>query len=266
MYVTVRNVGKVYRSRASSEDFAVLRDINLSAGRQECLTIIGPSGCGKSTLLRCIAGLVPVSSGEITIGGQRVVEPSLDCAMVFQHAALLPWRTVEGNVRYGLELRRNLDRATQRARVDYALKAVGLDRRAMSYPHEISGGMKQRVNLARALATMPSLLLMDEPFGALDSLTKELLQDELQRLVAEISATVIFVTHDIEEAVLLGDHVLVMSARGEIVTVRDINLPHPRSRDDLQGPEFRSLTEELRKYLKSPANGLELEEAGNSTS
>jgi NitT/TauT family transport system ATP-binding protein len=263
MYLIAENVEKVYRARKGKEaDRTVLRGINVSVDRQECLTMIGPSGCGKSTLLRCMAGLIPVSSGKISVGGEVVSGPSLESAMVFQNAALLPWRTVEGNVRYGLELRRDLDRSVRKERVQYALEAVGLQNRGSSYPHEISGGMQQRVNLARALASMPSLLLMDEPFGALDSLTKESLHDELQRLVAEISATVIFVTHDIEEAVLLGDRVMVMSPDGEIVTLRSIDLPHPRRRDDLKSPEFRSVIEEMHTYLRGATDQLKQQEAG----
>jgi ABC-type nitrate/sulfonate/bicarbonate transport system ATPase subunit len=206
-------VCKSYASRGANADATpVLAGISLTAERGEFLTIIGPSGCGKSTLLSCIAGLVAYDSGGIRVDGDLVRGPYARCAVVFQHASLLPWRSVVRNVEYGLELA-DVDRATRRARARQALSLVGLDEQERYLPHELSGGMQQRVNLARALAMEPELLLMDEPFGALDALTKEHLQDELVSLTTQRDQTTVFITHDVEEAVMLGDRVIVMSSR-----------------------------------------------------
>ena len=242
-------IGKSYGSADDPDAVSVLADVSLTADTGEFLTIIGPSGCGKSTLLSCIAGLVPYDSGEILVDSQRVRGPYTQCAVVFQHASLLPWRSVQRNVEYGLELAR-VDRSTRRARAHDALALVGLDRHHGYLPHELSGGMQQRVNLARALAMEPELLLMDEPFGALDALTKEHLQDELVTLTTQRRQTTVFITHDVEEAVLLGDRVIVMSRRpGPIKSVLGVPLPRPRSRRDLASAEIQQLIMDLRTML-----------------
>ena len=198
-----------------------------------------PSGCGKSTLLSSIAGFLQPDSGEITVDGSRVNGPAAGRAVVFQQASLMPWRTVAKNVAYGLTLQKVLSRKDIPARVQAAIATVGLQGYEHHYPHQISGGMQQRVNLARALATQPELLLMDEPFGALDALTKEVLQDELLEIVQKRTSTTIFITHDIDEAVFLGDRVVVMSARpGRIAHVQELPFDRPRDRTLMKSPTF----------------------------
>ncbi len=175
--------------------------------------IVGPSGCGKTTLLNIVAGLLPYEEGTVSIDGKRVEGPGVDRAVVFQHSALLPWRTIAGNVRYGMEMQRRFDEATMRERADHFVKMVGLSGFERHYPNELSGGMQQRVNLARALAADPEVLLMDEPFAALDAQTREFMQAELLKIWSQARKTVLFITHQINEAVYLADRVAVMSAR-----------------------------------------------------
>jgi NitT/TauT family transport system ATP-binding protein len=253
--VRVEGVSKAYVRTAGHERKTLwaLRDVTFEAHEGEFVTLIGPSGCGKSTLLSCMAGLISYDEGEILIDGARVEEPGPDRAFVFQRASLLPWRTVERNVSYGLELLRETSAEERRQRVARAIEMVGLTAFRHHFPHELSGGMQQRVNLARALATHPRLLLMDEPFGALDALTKQTLQDELARLVGESSRITIFVTHDIEEAVLLGDRVLVMSSGpGRIAHVVEVPYPRPRARELTEEPGFQALVREVRLLLRAP--------------
>jgi NitT/TauT family transport system ATP-binding protein len=223
--------------------------VSLTAATGEFLTLIGPSGCGKSTMLACIAGLVPYDGGEIRVGGRAVTGPLAESAVVFQQASLLPWRPVGRNVEYGLELA-GIDKRERRSRARQALAMVGLGGQADRLPHELSGGMQQRVNLARALAMDPELLLLDEPFGALDAITKERLQDELLRLTAREDRTTVFITHDVEEAVFLADRVLVMSAApGRIMEAFDVPLARPRSRRELARPAIQELILRLRSML-----------------
>jgi NitT/TauT family transport system ATP-binding protein len=233
----------------------VLEDINLEARHSEFITVIGPSGCGKSTLLNCIAGLTTFDSGKILVDGEEVNGPGFERAVVFQHASLLPWRTIKRNVAYGLELRRDLSKSEISARADYVIELVGLEGFASHYPHEVSGGMQQRTNLARALAVDPALMLMDEPFGALDALTKEMLQDELAALAARMNRTSVFITHDIGEAVFLGDVVYVMSRRpGRIEARIPVPLQRPRERAVTTTPEFEAIVADLRRRLLGNAD------------
>lgn len=252
-FLSIEHVSKSYtrKVRKTVEHLDVLKDISWSANKREVVTIIGPSGCGKSTLLSSIAGLNSYDSGRIVLDGHAISGPGLDRAVVFQHASLLPWRTVERNVAYGLQLRRQLGKREIAERVEHAISLVGLGGFEHHYPHQISGGMQQRVNLARALVVEPKLLLMDEPYGALDALTKETLQDELAGVIDQFEGTTVFVTHDINEAVFLADKVVVLSARpGRVVAVIPVNLPRPRSRSVVQTPEFEALTQELRSLLR----------------
>jgi NitT/TauT family transport system ATP-binding protein len=235
-----------------TERLTVLDQVSFSARRGEFVTIIGPSGCGKTTLLNCIAGLTAYDDGRILVEGARVDAPGADRAFVFQQASLLPWRTIAKNVAYGLELRRELPAERIRARVAEVLELVGLTGFEGHFPHQVSGGMQQRANLARALAVDPQLILMDEPFGALDALTKEALQDELSALIGQIDRTTVFITHDITEAVFLADKVIAMSARpGRIVAQLDVPFARPRSREVTQTPTFEGLVHDLRLQLRN---------------
>jgi len=194
-----------------SSSFLALQDVNLSIGKGEFVTIVGPSGCGKSTLLMLIAALLQPSAGSITLNGARVAAPGSDRALVFQDFALLPWRTVLKNVEVGLELK-HVPRGEREEIARRYLKLVALERFADRYPHQLSGGMRQRVAIARALCVHPEILLMDEPFGALDAQTRQVMGSELLRLWESDRKTIIFVTHDLDEAIYLADRVIVMSA------------------------------------------------------
>jgi len=232
----------------------VLTDVNLDIGRGEFLCIVGGSGCGKTTLLRAVAGLVQPSSGTVAVAGKPVLEPRQDVAVVFQDygKALLPWRTAAGNVSLALETI-GMPAAQRPARIDELLKKVGLPNHADKYPAEMSGGMQQRLQIARCLAQEPKALLMDEPFGALDAMTRQGLQDEVLELVAASGATVIFVTHDLEEAIYLGDRVIgLLPHPGRIGIELSIDLPRPR--DQLatrEQPEFLRLRRELFDFIKA---------------
>ena len=250
-FLQAKSVDKAFVRRGSQEKLVVLDNISFTASRGEFITIIGPSGCGKSTLLNCIAGLASVDGGTIRLDGVEVSGPDRDRAVVFQNSSLLPWRTVVRNVAYGLELRRELNKSQIAARVKSVIELVGLRGFENHYPHEISGGMQQRANLARALAVDPKLILMDEPFGALDALTKDVLQDELASLTERTEQTIVFITHDIEEAVFLGHRVLVMSsAPGQIVADVIVPFVRPRDRAVTETEEFISLVHDLREHLR----------------
>lgn len=250
----MEGICKSFTSRArrgrAAEPLVVLQDVSLSVAPGEFVTIVGPSGSGKTTLLNCVAGLERHDSGRILVNGRPVDGPSTDTAVVFQRPSLLPWRTVAKNVEYGLEIRRVGTAASRAEAAREALNLVGLDDFVDYYPHQLSGGMQQRANLARALVTKPSLLLMDEPFGALDALTRQTMQDELNRLVAGTDRTTVFITHDAEEAVFLGDRVVVMGAHpGSIREIVDIDLPRPRSRTVMTESRMSSLVLDLQALL-----------------
>jgi ABC-type nitrate/sulfonate/bicarbonate transport system ATPase subunit len=251
--IEVRNVSKSFPARGKAAPVTALQDLSLTIQDNEFITLLGPSGCGKTTLLRHIAGLIPISEGEILVDGKPVTGPSPDRAVVFQSFALLPWASVRANIAIGLEIRGD-SRAQVTQRVDEVLEKVGLTEFAERYPGELSGGMQQRVGLARALAVDPKVLLMDEPFGALDEQTRRLLQEELLLMWEESPKTVVFVTHSMEEAVLLGDRVVLMSPRpGRIDEIVDVPLSRPRSdyiSDVEASPEFRDITAHLWSRLR----------------
>ena len=225
--ITINGAGHTYRGKRGRVE--ALRDINLTVGRGEFLTLIGRSGCGKSTLLNMIAGLLKPTTGEILIDGRPVTAPRRDVAMVFQRPALLPWRSVEKNVLLPAEIF-GWRSADVRARADHLLEMTGLTAFRKRLPYELSGGMQQRVSLCRALIQQPTVMLMDEPFSALDALTREELAVELQRIHLEMKTTIVFVTHSIPEAVLLADRVAVLSARpGRVSELVEIDIPRPRT-------------------------------------
>jgi NitT/TauT family transport system ATP-binding protein len=214
----------------------VLEDINLEVGKGEFLCLLGPSGCGKSTLLSTIAGFLSPTSGEIRVDGEIVRGPDPRRIFVFQERGVFPWLTVEGNIGFGLF---KLPRSERERRIAYYIKMVGLEGFEKSYPTELSGGMKQRLEVARALAVDPDMLFLDEPFGALDSITRLIMRGELLRIWEAERKTIIFVTHDIDEAVQLADRVAVMSARpGRIQQIVNIDIPHPR---DINSPRYLEL-------------------------
>ncbi len=238
-------------------DLPVFKDINLTAGEREVLALVGPSGCGKTTLLRCLNGLIPVSEGEVFIEGELVREPKVGVAMVFQHFGLFPWKTVYQNVAYGLKLA-GASKAEIKERVPYFIHLVGLNGFEQHYPYQISGGMQQRCGLARALAVEPRVLMMDEPFAAVDAQTREILQFELLRIWEMRPTTMVFVTHSIEEAVLMGDRVVVLKGRPScIYEIIDIDLPRPRSRKTLADPHFAELREHVWETLMHEARKAE---------
>jgi NitT/TauT family transport system ATP-binding protein len=242
--VNVEKLGKRYTSR--DMDVEALCDIDLDINDGEFVSLLGPSGCGKSTLLRIVAGLLPATSGRISVDDKVVTGPGPERAVVFQDYALFPWMTVRENVEFGLESR-DVPRAERRATSTELLSVIGLTEFSERYPHHLSGGMKQRVSIARALAVDPSLLLMDEPFGALDAQTRRTLQDELLRIWSAYRKTVIFVTHSIEEAIYLSDRIVVMTARpGRIKAVIAVQEDRPR---DLTTPGMNKVQREVRAIL-----------------
>ena len=214
----------------------VLDDISMEVGDGEFVCLLGPSGCGKSTLLNIVAGFLNPTNGQVTIDGQPVKGPDRRRVFVFQERGVFPWLTVEGNIGFGLF---DLSDAERRRRIAHYVELVGLKGFEQAYPRELSGGMKQRVEVARALAVNPDMLFLDEPFGALDSITRLVLRGELLRICAAEHKTIIFVTHDIDEAVQLSDRVVVMSARpAKIQTTVDIDIPYPR---DISSPRYLAL-------------------------
>jgi NitT/TauT family transport system ATP-binding protein len=216
------------------EEFVALEDFSLSIAEGSFVSIVGPSGCGKSTLLDIVSGLTRSKGGNITIGGKTVTGPNLDRGFIMQGYALFPWRTVRRNVEYGLEVKR-VPKKERRGIAQNFINLVDLNGFEDRFPNELSGGMRQRVAIARALAYDPKVLLMDEPFAAVDAQTRETLQDELLNIWGKTGKTVIFVTHSIEEAVLLADRVVVMTPRpGRIKTIVDIDLPRPRSNAEMR--------------------------------
>jgi NitT/TauT family transport system ATP-binding protein len=249
--IRVRGLAKRYGS------LEVFRGIDFDLGEREIVTIVGPSGCGKTTLLRCVDGLLPVDEGEIWYGRERVTEPIAGMAMVFQHFGLFPWKTVYDNVAYGLRMG-GASSAEIAKRVPRFIKLVGLEGFEQAYPYQMSGGMQQRCGLARALAIEPSVLLMDEPFAAVDAQTREILQFELLRIWETRPTSMIFVTHSIEEAVLMGDRVFVLKGRpSSIQTVVPVDLPHPRTRETLRETRFAELRELVWNTLMKEAREAE---------
>ncbi|MBO6102340.1 MAG: ABC transporter ATP-binding protein [Opitutales bacterium] len=246
----VKRVSKTFEAKRG-EKFLALDDVSLNVGEGEFVCLVGPSGCGKSTLLNLIAGLDKADSGEILTNGKPVSEPGRDRMMMFQEHALFPWLDVIGNVMFGLKLKPNLNDSERREVAKYYLHLVGLDRFLNSAIHELSGGMRQRVALARSLAPNPQILLMDEPFGALDALTRENLYGDLQRIWQQRKKTIVFVTHNIREAVCLGDRVILFSPNpGKIREEFKVELPRPRSINDPALSEVSSvITAALKCHL-----------------
>jgi len=248
-------LNKVFRSKDGT-DVIALRDIGFEVRKGEFVTVVGPSGCGKSTLMRILAGLERASSGTASLGGKAVVGPSRDVGVVFQAPVLLPWRTVLQNVLVPAQIQgRDIKVATERAK--HYLALVGLENFATKYPGELSGGMQQRVGIARAFVNDPMLLLMDEPFGALDAMTRETMNLELHKLKERTGATIMLVTHSIPEAVFLGDRVIVMSPRpGRVTQIVDVDLPHPRTLDMINTDRFGTYVSGIRANLNA-AGGLD---------
>jgi NitT/TauT family transport system ATP-binding protein len=237
--IRVRGLGKHYGT------LEVFRNIDFEVGEREIVAVVGPSGCGKTTLLRCIDGLLPVDAGEIWVGRERVQNPIAGVAMVFQHFGLFPWKTVYENVAYGLRMA-GAPKAEIDSKVPEFIKLVGLSGFEKAFPYQMSGGMQQRCGLARALAVAPNVLLMDEPFAAVDAQTREILQFELLRIWDERPTAMVFVTHSIEEAVLLGHRVIVLKGRpSSIHETIIIDLPQPRTRETLREPRFAELRERV---------------------
>ncbi len=247
-YIRLDNVSKVYQAKAGPVE--ACGEINLDIRESEFVAVVGPSGCGKTTILKMVAGLQPRSSGSITIGGRAVDAPQTDLGIVFQDAILLDWRNVLENVLLQVDIRK-LDRAQYEPVARRLLEATGLKGFESHKPFELSGGMRQRVSICRALVHDPPLLLMDEPFGALDALTREQISMDIQRVWMEKRKTALFITHSIPEAVLLADRVVVMSPRpGRIVEIIDIDLPRPRKLDSM--PEkFSEYTGRIRSIFKA---------------
>jgi NitT/TauT family transport system ATP-binding protein len=252
--ISCHDVHKFYL--AGQQSVYALKGINLRVRKREFVSVVGKSGCGKSTLLHCIAGLLPVSHGEISINGERVVKPGRrDIGVVFQTSALLRWRTTLDNVLLPVEMF-GLSRKELEPRVRQLLRLVELEGFEKQYPNQLSGGMQQRVAIARALVHDPSVLLMDEPFGALDAHTRENMTLELMRIWEATPKTVLFVTHDLQEAAFLSNRVVVMSARpGTIQEIVDVPIPHPRTRDILYSSEFVRTVKRLRELLTSQGDG-----------
>ena len=241
--VVIKDVKKIYEGR--NGPVVALNGANLEIQDNEFICVVGPSGCGKSTLLNILAGLLDPTSGEVLVDGKPVEGTSVDRGVVFQQYALFPWLTVKKNVEFGLKLQKKSPAECEEIAMKY-IKMVGLEKFTNSYPKELSGGMKQRVAIARAYAVNPSLLLMDEPFGALDAQTRTQLQTELLKTWEEEMKTCFFITHDVEEAILLASRVVVMSARpGRIKEVIDIDIPYPRDQESKMLPRFT----ELKNYI-----------------
>lgn len=237
----------------------VFRGVTFEVGEREIVSIVGASGCGKTTLLRCVDGLIGVDEGEVLVDGQRVLAPIPGVAMVFQHFGLFPWKTVYDNIAYGLRMA-GASKPDIARRVPYFINLVGLSGFEGAYPFQMSGGMQQRCGLARALAVEPSVLLMDEPFAAVDAQTREILQFELLRIWDERPTAMLFVTHSIDEAVLMGHRVIVLKGKpAAIFETIEVDLAQPRSRTTLSHPRFAVLREHVWATLKDEARKAELQ-------
>ncbi|MBA3920304.1 MAG: ABC transporter ATP-binding protein [Nostocaceae cyanobacterium] len=262
--LALKNVSKVYPGRQSlqdkllrrtSKDFVALADINLEIAANTFVSIIGPSGCGKSTLLSMIAGLTLPTHGSVLLDGIEIQGPGSDRGVVFQNYALMPWMTVAENIRFAIEtVFPQMSLKQQRNRVHQIISLVGLTGSENKHPHELSGGMQQRVGIARALAIKPQILLMDEPFGSLDALTRGFLQDEVQRILEEQNKTVVMITHSIDEALLLSDRIVMMT-RGpaaNIAQVLEVPIPRPRHQDTISDYQiYHDLKVEMVRHLSA---------------
>jgi NitT/TauT family transport system ATP-binding protein len=254
-HISIENLSIVYEDSRKGGSFVAVENFDLSVERGTFVTIVGPSGCGKSSLLLAVDGLIEPARGSVTVNGSKVQGPGRDRAMVFQNFALLPWRSVLDNVRFGLELQRwNEDDPLERAR--RFIELVGLTGFESHYPHQLSGGMQQRVGIARALAVDPDILLMDEPFGALDAQTRDVMGAELLRIWEEDKKTALFVTHSIDEALLLGDIVVVMGKNpGRVEERVTVELPRPRSVEVTDTKAFTDYRRSIRELLTAEGSG-----------
>jgi len=253
--LSLRGVSLSYKTESGARLLA-LDDINLEVRHGEFLCIVGPSGCGKSTLLHLIAGLQPPSSGSVLVDERAVTSPGTDRILIFQEHGLFPWLTVGENVEFGMKMK-GVPKAERKEKIEKYLRLVHLSKFRKSRPHQLSGGMRQRVAIARALAAEPDVLLMDEPFAALDAQTRDLLHDELERIWAETGRTIVFITHNVREAVRLGDRVVLLTFRpGRVKTEFDVDLPRPRHLEEVEVARtareiLDSLREEINKSLQA---------------
>jgi NitT/TauT family transport system ATP-binding protein len=258
--LVARAISKTYFDTVENDHVVALDGLSLAVRAHEFVSVIGPSGCGKSTFLRIVAGLDRPTSGEIVVSGRKVTGPGADRGMVFQEYALLPWKTTEANIEFGLRLK-GLARAERQSITQRFVDLVGLTGFEKKYPHQLSGGMRQRAAVARVLANNPTVLLMDEPFAAVDAMTRQRLQEELTAITTVERTTVLFITHAIEEAVFLSDRVVALSGRpGRIVADLAIDLPRPRKWEDVVRDErFASYRDQLNQRIH--ANGAAKEPA-----
>jgi len=247
--IEARGVSKIYQSKDGPVES--LKPLDFAIEEGEFVSVVGPSGCGKSTLLKMVAGLLPISGGSLTLAGKPIKGAQKDVGIVFQSAVLLPWRSVEDNILLQAEMR-HMPMDAARARARELMEMAGLKGFEKKYPWQLSGGMQQRASICRALLHDPSVLLMDEPFGALDAMTREKMNLELQRIWMASKKTVMLITHSIPEAIFLSDRVMVMSERpGSIAAVYDIDLPRPRTLDVMSSPEFGAYTKLVRAHFYS---------------
>lgn len=254
--LSIRGLDYHYVAEGSDVATVALSGIDLDVPQGRFVCLVGQSGCGKSTLLNLVAGLLKATSGEIRFDDQRIEAPGTDRSVVFQHASLLPWRDVRGNIRFGMEMQRRFSAVEMDRRTERATEMVGLAGFGQHFPSQLSGGMQQRVNLARALATDPLMLLLDEPFSALDSQTREVMQAETLRIWNENAKTVLFVTHQIDEAVFLADEIVVMAPRpGRVVNRIPIPFARPRSLDLKRSPEFQAMCDHIWSIIRQNAPG-----------
>jgi NitT/TauT family transport system ATP-binding protein len=250
----VRHVSLEHYNERTQQALGVLDDIDLQLQEGELVSIVGPSGCGKTTFLNAVDGLIGVTGGEIRVDGRLVDRPGPDRAFVFQHDSLFPWRTVVKNITYGLELQGRLAKPETRERASALVDLVGLKGFEEHYPHELSGGMRQRVNIARALAVSPEILLLDEPFAALDAQTREFMQFELMKILARAKATALFITHQISEAIFLSNRIVVFSARpARIKDIVAVDLPAVRTLDMKHDPAFVALESRIWRLIEEEA-------------
>ena len=248
--ISARGVRVEYERTRQKDTLVALEDFSVEIFAGEFVTIVGPSGCGKSTFLNCVAGLWFPAAGELLVDGKPVTGPGRDRSVVFQDYALMPWRTVRTNVRFGLELQRRVDDSTDEKVARY-IDLVGLTGFEDAYPRELSGGMRQRVGLARALVTEPRILLMDEPFAAVDAMTRELMQDEVARIILQTGQTIVFITHSVDEAITLGDRIVVVSNRpGQVREILTVDIPRPRSGRQIRHlPRYTELRDRVWELL-----------------
>ena len=250
--VVAENLTVEYELIRDKETLTALYDFSIHVPAGEFLVIVGPSGCGKTTFINVVVGLVKASGGQVLCGGKPITGPGNNRAMVFQDYALMPWRTIKSNVEFGLELQGRLNAESSKS-VEHYINLVGLKGFEESLPHELSGGMRQRVGLARALSTEPAVLTLDEPFGALDAMTREVMQAEFEKILSRTSQTVIFITHSIDEAITMGDRIVVMTAGpGQIKALLDVDIPRPRYDIAIrEHPRYQELRHQIWNMLQS---------------